>query len=767
MESKTQKKTLLNEIGSLSDGTLSLAATLAMGVLFAAPLLMAIMAMFKQSIDFTMNIYLSMIKNLVFPLACSIVLVIYIIVVIRMHERGESFKEILKKNPTFIIFFLCALFIVGSQFYNGAQYALTGFCAAALGETFGMELSYIVFILFGATQVKVESHKRFLLRAHLIISSVLVLAAFVLWHSQVESSFFSDWTPRFSSIFSNINYYGYYLSLTVGICGAAFVYEKKLVWKIVAGGAFIANSVALSIDDTMGSWIGGIVAVLFIVIALFIIEKKVNWQALALIPVFALCLYIPGHITGNFEQNFSALSGDIAKVVEGGAEADSAGSARWRIWKASMDIVKANPIFGIGFEGVKQKGYVGAPYNIRPHNEFMQYALFHGIPCALVYIAGCLAVFIRALRKRKELNGATLACLAGAIGYLASSFFGLTVFSTAYFLFVFLGMGYVSGAPVKASEGAEVKKTRYANAMIAFVMACVLLIYVLVSGIAGIINTNNQKEAADNNQQQPVEAAPEESKYDQLGLKSVTDSGFKFYIYGDEAIVAGVDESYVFGDIFVIPDKLVNDGKEYPVTIIGESAFEYCNDIKQAAVPRTVVLIEANAFDSCEELVNIELSEGLEIIGEEAFNGCTSLESVILPSTVSEIGNDIFYYCESLKSVTLSENITEIPGDAFFGCTSLTDVKLPKNLECIDDEAFRQCEALKEIELPEGLVLIGEDAFTECSSLNNIKLPSTLISVASTAFDYCDSLKNVFVPKEKLAEYKEIFTDVEFSVRGY
>ena len=33
METKTQKKTLLSEIGSLSDGTISLAATLAMGVL--------------------------------------------------------------------------------------------------------------------------------------------------------------------------------------------------------------------------------------------------------------------------------------------------------------------------------------------------------------------------------------------------------------------------------------------------------------------------------------------------------------------------------------------------------------------------------------------------------------------------------------------------------------------------------------------------------------------------------------------------------------
>ena len=97
--------------------------------------------------------------------------------------------------------------------------------------------------------------------------------------------------------------------------------------------------------------------------------------------------------------------------------------------------------------------YEGPPYNIRPHNEFMQYALFHGIPAAILYFVGCLGVFIRALRKKVYLDGASLVCLSAAFGYLVSSFFGLTLYTTAYFLFMFLGMGYV-----KVPENCEAEK---------------------------------------------------------------------------------------------------------------------------------------------------------------------------------------------------------------------------------------------------------------------------------------------------------------------
>ena len=67
----------------------------------------------------------------------------------------------------------------------------------------------------------------------------------------------------------------------------------------------------------------------------------------------------------------------------------------------------------------------------------------------LLYFLGCFGIFLRALKKKKIMDGATLVSLCAAFGYLVSSFFGMTLFSTAAYLFIFLGMGYVREEPEK------------------------------------------------------------------------------------------------------------------------------------------------------------------------------------------------------------------------------------------------------------------------------------------------------------------------------
>lgn len=458
MKEDSENKRIISDISSLSDQTISLAASIGLGALLVAPAFMAILASFKRSIDYTMMIYLSMIKNLVFPFACSITFLIYIVLIVRLYKQGVKLQDILKKNPLFILFAICVIWMLGSQFYNGADYAFSSFAVDSLGETFGMELSYFVFILFGATQVKIEKHKRCLLRIEVIASMILVVAAFILWHTQTDSQLFSDWEGRetrfyFVSIFSNINYYGYYLSVAVPIAGAAFVYEKGfdskgIKWKVISGISFMANVVALSLADSLGAWIGAGIGIIFIFISHLIIEKKFNLQAFVLIPTFGICLFVPGHIAGTFENSFFSFTGDVSNIVTGNDAAQQAGSGRIAIWKDSLDVINDNKVYGVGFEGIMFFENNKGPSNARPHNEFIQYAMFHGIPTGVLYFIGCFGIFIRALKKRRNMNGATLVSLAGALGYLVSSFFGLTVFSTAYFLFIFLGMGYVNDSNV-------------------------------------------------------------------------------------------------------------------------------------------------------------------------------------------------------------------------------------------------------------------------------------------------------------------------------
>ena len=438
---------VLTRIGNVSDNTISILASIAVFILLAVPAVMCFFALKIRQIDYTLPIHLNIIRVWAFPIVSVIVAIIYILVLLRIRNSRTGIKEIIKNNSVFVIFSLMMIFIVISQVYHGIEKVPSDFFVLSFGESFDVVITYFVFILFGSTQVRKESHKRMLIRTQLIISIFMVVVAFILWHGYEKSDFFTDWDDRFSGIFTNANYFAYYLSVSVPLSAAAFIYEKKILWKMVSMGSLIICTCGLSVNDSRGGTLATICAVGFIALAHYIIEKKINVQVLIVIPVFLVALFVPVHIWGsNYtdEDQRGNIGQELEKFFAGD---ETAGADRLKLWRQSVNIISEHMVLGIGFEGVLvDLNEEGVKYDIdglRPHNEFLQYALFFGIPMAALYILGCLGFFIRALRKREIMDEATLACLAGAFGYLVGSFFGITIFSTAMYLFIFLGMGYV------------------------------------------------------------------------------------------------------------------------------------------------------------------------------------------------------------------------------------------------------------------------------------------------------------------------------------
>ena len=441
-----KNKKILYRLGNLSDGTISLLASLVVGLMLTEPLIISIVSIIDRSVDYYLLLSWNIIRSWIFPAVCIISFVIYFLILLKIRNENNGLLYYIKKNPVFVIFALAVILMIVSQFYNGIESTVDKVPDFVRGESFDMQYSYFIFLLFCASQVRSESHKHNLIRIHLFCSIFLAVSGFIQWKSKSSSVIFEDWhewSDTFRSIFVNLNYYGYYLAVTVSLAAANLIGEKNIIWKIGSAVIFIINTVALSINNSTGAWIGAAFGILFLAISRFIIDKKINIQIIVVVFVFIICLYFPGKLVGSFDENVSTLTADIGNIISGDKSAESAGSGRWIIWTTTMDIIKINPWFGIGFEGVVMRQYAGPPYMSRPHNEFMQYALFYGIPMALMYIIGCFTMFLRALKKKKNLDSSTLACLTAAFGYLVSSFFGLTVFSTAMYLFIFLGMGYV------------------------------------------------------------------------------------------------------------------------------------------------------------------------------------------------------------------------------------------------------------------------------------------------------------------------------------
>jgi hypothetical protein len=366
---------------------------------------------------------------------------------LRPAEGKESFFKRIIKEPVFLLFLGVLLCIAVSQTVNGwGYYALYG--AEAREETVFMQLGYFALLFPAGTLIRDGDKKLWLVRLTVAVSLLMVACAFTVWKADSRLSLVSDWRPCFSAIYANTNYYGYYLSVAVPAAAASFVLEKRAAWKAFALLALAANGAALYVNGTMGAWVACAFALVFIFATRLYIEKKPNVFVFVGILVFAASMLAAHFILrsggapeGN-AKNVETLVSDIGSIIKNSETAPKAGSGRWGIWREVVSLIGKKPLFGYGMEALYSNGLSEVAHNTRPHNEFLQYALFYGIPAALLYVSGCVGVFLRGKRLRAKLRPAAYICLSAAFGYLFWSFFVNTIYFTAPLLFIFLGMGY-------------------------------------------------------------------------------------------------------------------------------------------------------------------------------------------------------------------------------------------------------------------------------------------------------------------------------------
>ncbi len=204
----------------------------------------------------------------------------------------------------------------------------------------------------------------------------------------------------------------------------------------------------------------------------------------------------------------------------------------------------------------------------------------------------------------------------------------------------------------------------------------------------------------------------------------------------------------------VIPENI--DG--FPVTSIGNYAFENCGKITEAEIPNSVTDIGDLAFYNCTSLVNINIPDSVTKIGSSAFNGCTSLESVKIGIGVTNITYDMFYFCDSLESITISSGnshydsrndcnaiIETETNTLIYGCKNTV---IPNSVVSIGGWAFGDCKSITDITIPKGITGIGCCAFLCCTGLTDIIIPSSVTYIHNEAFSGCNGVESITVSSE-------------------
>lgn len=211
--------------------------------------------------------------------------------------------------------------------------------------------------------------------------------------------------------------------------------------------------------------------------------------------------------------------------------------------------------------------------------------------------------------------------------------------------------------------------------------------------------------------------------------------------------------SYKPTGALVIPDSITFNGVTYPVTAIGNGAFNDCSGLTSVTIPNTVSSIGGGAFGNCSGLTSVIMGDSVTTIDDYAFIGCSSLSSISIPNSAVLIGEGLFSGCSSLTApvynstcficlpqsyagnYTIPLGISIICGEAFNGCSNLLSVSIPNTVTTINGWAFYYCTSLNTVSIPPNVSYIGECAFYGCSSLNTVfMMPFMPPSLGTYAF---------------------------------
>lgn len=182
------------------------------------------------------------------------------------------------------------------------------------------------------------------------------------------------------------------------------------------------------------------------------------------------------------------------------------------------------------------------------------------------------------------------------------------------------------------------------------------------------------------------------------------------------------------------------------LTIIGESAFELCEELESVILPNSIVRIDVGAFSVCVNLKDIQIPLSVTEIGDCAFGLCVSmqsfsgkfasadglcliidgvlkqfalgceLEEYSIPTEAVEIGWSSFSESQ-LTKIILHDKINKICHSAFCGCDKLVDINIPNSVKSIEDSAFQDCANLKKINIPQTVSNVGINVFDGCGDI--------------------------------------------------
>lgn len=222
--------------------------------------------------------------------------------------------------------------------------------------------------------------------------------------------------------------------------------------------------------------------------------------------------------------------------------------------------------------------------------------------------------------------------------------------------------------------------------------------------------------------------------------------------------------------------------------VILNSAFGFCKNLTNVAIPNSIVYIGEYAFNGCKNLkyeddgyacylgnatndylvlvkaknkqsitATCRIKAGCKLVLDKAFDGCENLNSVTITNDVIFISKTAFNNCKSLATIKVEDGnkVYDSRGE----CNAIIETKtnslvagcnnteIPDDVVSIGDYAFSGS-GIASITIPKNIISIGYYAFRSCFSLSEVKFSdnSSLKKIGDVSFCSCSNLATIDIP---------------------
>lgn len=126
---------------------------------------------------------------------------------------------------------------------------------------------------------------------------------------------------------------------------------------------------------------------------------------------------------------------------------------------------------------------------------------------------------------------------------------------------------------------------------------------------------------------------------------------FGYAVFEDRAVIT----DFTGTETEIIVPSHIGD---YPVTEIGDYAFEAGWNITSITLPDSITKISEQAFADCESLTSVNIPDGVTFIGRGAFSNCLALTELIIPASVTDTQEEMLTGCAVQDLYIYNDNLT-------------------------------------------------------------------------------------------------------------